>query len=245
MNTKDYFSGHSKLYATFRPTYPEELYGFIFSHVKAFECAWDCATGNGQVAKHLAIWFAAVEATDISQPQLDNAFKATNIHYQISAAESTPFTSHSFDLITVGQAIHWLNTEAFFREAVRVAKPGALLAVWGYNLCRVNNPIDTLVQEYYHHTVGKYWDPARKILESEYSSIEFPFEAISSPEFFIRVQWSYDEFAGYISTWSATQKFIREENYNPVPDLMKKITPYWNGNQEVVFPICLKTGILS
>ena len=37
--------------------------------------AWDCATGNGQVARYLADYFDEVYATDISQQQLDNAIQ--------------------------------------------------------------------------------------------------------------------------------------------------------------------------
>ena len=49
MERKDYFSSQSKAYATFRPSYPDELYEFIFRHLKNRTTAWDCATGNGQV----------------------------------------------------------------------------------------------------------------------------------------------------------------------------------------------------
>ena len=59
----DYFSDHSKLYASARPTYPEELFGFVASIAPARERVWDCATGNGQAAVGLARYFAEVEAT--------------------------------------------------------------------------------------------------------------------------------------------------------------------------------------
>src|SRR5690349_15726659 len=109
MSTKDYFSGHSKIYAAFRPIYPKELYDFIFEHVTGRERAWDCATGNGQVAQYLSSQFKKVQASDISKQQVENAFQATNIKYTICRAEQTPFEDHSFDLITVGQALHWFN----------------------------------------------------------------------------------------------------------------------------------------
>src|SRR3954470_8604267 len=100
MNNKDYFSGHSKIYAAFRPSYPQELYDFILSHVNNRSIAWDCATGNGQVAKVLSQRFEKIYATDISQQQLDQAFTARNIFYSVSAAEQTPFADDQFDLIT-------------------------------------------------------------------------------------------------------------------------------------------------
>ena len=113
MSNKDFFSGHSKLYATFRPTYPDDLYDFIFKHVQNFDSVWDCGTGNGQVARYLSTSFKKVYATDISQQQLDNAFQADNIIYSVSGAEQTNFTNNQFDLITVGQAMHWFDVERF------------------------------------------------------------------------------------------------------------------------------------
>src|SRR5437016_1337123 len=112
---KDLFSGHGKQYAAFRPTYPKELYDFIYSHVSNFENAWDVGTGNGQVARELSKQFDCVSATDISATQLENAFKAKNIFYEI-AGEQTSFSSNSFDLICVAQAIHWFSREKFYRE---------------------------------------------------------------------------------------------------------------------------------
>src|SRR5882672_948119 len=121
---KDLFSAQAKQYAAFRPTYPEALYDFIFQHVHGNENAWDCATGNGQVAQRLARQFKKVYATDISQKQLDQASPANNIHYAVSPAESTPFPDHQFDLITVGQALHWFDLDKFYAEVKRVIKPG-------------------------------------------------------------------------------------------------------------------------
>ena len=124
---KDNFSTQAVLYAKFRPKYPEELYDFILSKVKSFDTAWDCATGNGQVASRLSKDFQEVFATDIYQKQLDNAQQADNIHYSIAQAEKTDFLENSFDLITVGQAIHWFDFEQFYQEVRRVAKPDAIL----------------------------------------------------------------------------------------------------------------------
>jgi hypothetical protein len=50
---KDLFSQQSKLYAQFRPSYPQELFDYILQFVKERGTAWDCATGNGQAASVL------------------------------------------------------------------------------------------------------------------------------------------------------------------------------------------------
>src|SRR6187549_3671628 len=104
---KDYFSKQATLYAAFRPTYPQLLYDFILGHVPRRQAAWDCASGNGQVAFILARYFEQVHATDINQKQLDEATATANIVYSLSPAEKTTFPDDSFDLITVGHALHW------------------------------------------------------------------------------------------------------------------------------------------
>jgi len=78
---KDNFSTGSDKYAQYRPTYPVDFFEYLKSIVPVREKAWDCGTGNGQVAYELAKIFDKVFATDISQAQIDNAQHAGNITY--------------------------------------------------------------------------------------------------------------------------------------------------------------------
>src|SRR5436190_20945613 len=119
---KDRFSGQAGSYAMFRPTYPAELYEFILRRVKGRQQVWDCATGNGQVARDLAPHFKEVHATDSSVNQIKNAVAQPNIFYSVAPAESTSFPDSSFDLITVGQALHWFNISKFYEEVNRVGR---------------------------------------------------------------------------------------------------------------------------
>lgn len=144
MQRKDYFSSQAKTYAAFRPTYPESLYQFVFTYLNGRHAAWDCATGNGQVAQRLSRDFSSVYATDISEAQLDNAYKASNIFYSIAGAENTAFADRQFDLITVAQALHWFDLPMFYDEVRRTLKDGGLLAVWGYSMLTVDASIDPL-----------------------------------------------------------------------------------------------------
>jgi hypothetical protein len=244
MERKDYFSGHSKLYANFRPVYPAELYQFIYKYLNRHETAWDCATGNGQVARELAKHFEQVYATDISVKQIEHAYKADNIYYSVCPAEETAFHNYQFDLITVAQALHWFNVDDFYKEVRRVGKENALIAVWGYELCRIDENTDKLFLDFYHNIVGPHWDNARKLVENEYRDIPFPFEIIESPRFFIEADWSLENFLGYLTTWSATQKYIKEKGRNPVEDLASKLTLNWNSaeTRKVTFPVFLKLG---
>lgn len=241
--SKDLFSGHSKQYASFRPTYPRSLYDFIMKQVNGSDVAWDCACGNGQVARDLSSRFKKVFATDHSAKQIENAFHAPNIEYSVAPAERTTFDDKQFDLITVGQALHWLNTTAFFDEARRVSKPGGIVAVWGYSLLSVDQEIDAVVNHFYTEVIGPYWDKERKLVDNRYITISFPFSKIEVPPFEFSFDWTAEEFLGYISTWSSVQKYIRQNQADPVKDLADQIGRLWgSGRKKVSFPLFVLMG---
>ncbi len=244
---KDLFSKQTDFYARFRPQYPETLYRFVFEFVRNFNCAWDCATGNGQVALRLAQDFQKVLATDISEAQLGNATTHETVEYTLCPAEKTPFQTDQFDLICVGQALHWFNFMEFFSEAKRTGKQGCPLACWGYELVEISPEIDTLFFDFYENTLQGCWNPERKFLENKYREIAFPFEKIIEKDFSHPLDWSRQQFEGYLNSWSAVQKFKTKNGQNPVPDFMQKISAFW-GEEEIKtinFPIFLKMGIIE
>ncbi|HEX8098060.1 MAG TPA: methyltransferase domain-containing protein, partial [Pyrinomonadaceae bacterium] len=114
MSFKDHFSSHSTDYAKFRPRYPSEIFEYLASVAPSRERAWDCATGNGQAALGSAQLFKEVIATDASQAQLDSAAHHERVTYRRAPAEKTDIESASVDLVTVAQALHWLDLEAFY-----------------------------------------------------------------------------------------------------------------------------------
>lgn len=242
---KDLFSQQSKVYAKYRPTYPKELFEYIFQFVEARNCAWDCATGNGQAAKVLSGYFTSVEATDISEAQLANAFQKHNINYQKASAEQTPFNNDSFDLITVATAYHWLNWEAFHKEATRVGKPNAVVAVWCYYTCRTNDEnVNELYDHFYHNITQPYWDKERRYVDEKYETVAFDFDALPSKEFHTKLQWNKEQFVGYLSSWSAVQHYIKQHGKSPVDLIQADLDTIWQDEalKTVVFPLCLRIG---
>ena len=153
---KDNFSKDSHLYAKYRPTYPSALFTYIISLLETKDQAWDCATGNGQVATQLAKEFQVVEATDISASQVEQAPKLAHIHYTIQPAEQTKFEKDQFDLITVAQAIHWFDFEKFYAEVNRTLQPNGILAVIGYGLLSISPELDLIIHHFYNDIIGAY-----------------------------------------------------------------------------------------
>ncbi|WP_317163583.1 class I SAM-dependent methyltransferase [Mucilaginibacter aquatilis] len=206
--------------------------------------AWDCGTGNGQVAFELAKNFEQVFATDISQAQIDNAGQANNIIYSVQPAEITDFSDNFFDLIVVAQAIHWFDFDRFYAEVERTAKANALLCVTGYGMIEVSKEIDDVIAHFYKNVIGSYWDAERKYIDENYKTIPFPFEELETPQFYNTLNWTAEHLIGYLNTWSAVKHFIKQNDYNPVDELKPEIKKLWGGNdtRQIKFPVLLRIG---
>jgi len=244
MQFKDHFSGHASNYARFRPHYPHELFAYLVDITAELDCVWDCATGNGQAAVALGEFFPRVIATDASEKQVANGQPHDRVSYRVASAERSGLSKASVDLITVAQALHWFDREAFFTEAKRVLKPNGVLAVWCYDLFKVSTEIDRLVEIFYRETVGPYWDFERRLVENGYRTIAFPFDELLPPDFRMQAEWSLDDALGYLRTWSATKGFIAARGFDPVVDLSAKLRSVWGKSEirKITWPLSLRVG---
>ena len=243
--TRDLFSGQADVYAQYRPSYPDELFDYILSFVANKDTAWDCATGNGQAATRLANYFTTVHATDLSEAQLAKAVRKANILYQVAPAESTPFPDDTFDLVTIAQAYHWLNWKLFRDEATRVAKDGAVIAAWTYyTLLSDDAPLQQLYTHFYNDIIKPYWDYERRYVDEQYQTVEFPFEILPSRPFHTELQWTRQQFKGYLESWSGVQRYIEANHTSPLSLIEKDLDRIWADGETktVTFPISLLLG---
>lgn len=241
---KDNFSIQSDNYAKYRPAYPTEFYDYLYSLIPASQAAWDCGTGNGQVAFELSKKFDHVFASDISEPQIKNALHAKNIDYSVQAAEHTSFEKDQFDLIIVAQAIHWFDFDKFYSEVRRTGNANAILCVLGYGKIEISEEMDRVINNFQRNVIGSYWDKERKYIDENYKTIPFPFQEYTTPDFVNKIQWSLEHLFGYLNTWSAVKHFISQNNYNPLDTLKKEIEILWGDSEEreVRFPLLLRIG---
>jgi len=242
MALKDNFSLQSKDYAKFRPGYPKEMFDFLVSLCAEHATAWDCGTGNGQVASELANHFQQVIATDISQNQINHAIQKPSIKYLVEKAEHTSFHNSFFDLITVAQAIHWFEFDKFYNEVNRTLKPGGIFAVIGYPLCTIDPKVDAALKFFYENTLNGYWDPERRYLDENYTTIPFPFNELKTPAFSMQYKWSRDDFMGFLNTWSGVQHYVKKNQRNPVEEAEESFKSVWNNEEmkTVTFPVLLR-----
>lgn len=224
---RDHFSRDPRAYAAFRPHYPPALFRWLAGLVARRDVAWDCATGTGQAAAGLAEHFTRVVATDLSAAQLSAAESHPRIEYRVAPAHASGLAPGSVDLVTVAQALHWIEPASFYREVRRVAAPGAAIAAWTYGSPEVEPGLDRVIERFYRETVGPYWPPERRHVEARYAELPFPFEPIPVPELAIEVGLALPAMLGYVGTWSATRKYIEARGEDPVPALGRALAPHW------------------
>jgi len=121
----------------------------------------DVATGGGHTALKFAPHVARVVASDLT-PQMLKAAEAhitgkgvRNVEFKEARAESLPFDSNTFDLVTCRIAPHHFDDVAqFVREAARVVRPGGLVLVQDQQM-----PEDPVIAGYVE-TFEKLRDPS-------------------------------------------------------------------------------------
>lgn len=242
---KDHFSSVAEQYSRYRPTYPPELFGWLAGIAPGREAAWDCATGSGQAAIGLAGHFARVVATDASPEQIAEARAHPRIEYRVAPAETSGLPDAAFDLVTVAQALHWLDRPRFYAEARRVLRPGGVLAVWCYNLLEIEPAIDAVVNHFYRGTVGPWWTADRALVDDGYRSVEFPFAELSPPRLAMEADWTLGDLEGYLGSWSAVARYRAERNEDPVAALHQPLARAWGppeARRRVRWPLHIRAG---
>jgi ubiquinone/menaquinone biosynthesis C-methylase UbiE len=242
----DHFSAIAEDYATARPTYPPELFDWLATVVPATRRAWDCAAGNGQATIELARRFGQVLATDASTAQLARAPAHPRVTYRVAPAEASGLPEATLDLVTIAQALHWVDLAPFYGEVRRVLVPGGVLAVWCYGLLVLDDPaIDPPLQHFYGSVVGPYWPPERRWVESGYRTLDFPFAELDPPPFAMTHEWTLRDLAAYLGTWSATEAYRRARGEDPVLPFVETIAAAWGppaSRRRIRWPLSLRVG---
>lgn len=123
-------SEHSRLYQQYRPEYPPILYQFIADFSKTgtgtLDSAVDVGCGTGLSTRPLCEHFRHVTGIDVSETQIKMAREAhaqSNLSFEVSEAERLMFRNDgTTDLVTVAQAIHWIDQEPFYKEVERYCR---------------------------------------------------------------------------------------------------------------------------
>ena len=130
MEASESFSRVSDDYQKYRPGYPEALYDRIISlsPPRSDSCLLDVGCGTGNVAKAFTNSYPLICGVDPSFEMLRHgANQSQSVYWLRGVAERLPLRPNTVDCITVGQAFHWFEPQAFLEETKRALKPGSLM----------------------------------------------------------------------------------------------------------------------
>ncbi|KZV71986.1 S-adenosyl-L-methionine-dependent methyltransferase [Peniophora sp. CONT] len=180
-------------YAAARPTYPRQLYDFVFKyHERSRGAKWDLAVdlgcGTGQATVELTA-FKRVIGVDPSNGMIEKAKayaaqvdvgKTAQVEFVHSSAEELPFLEDgSVDLLVAAQAAHWFNWDKVWPEVARVLRKDGSAAFWGYSEFRLSNypKLTPLITQYSQgsdpeKSLGPHWQqPGRSIVDNHFLDV--------------------------------------------------------------------------
>ncbi len=241
---QNHFGPQASRYVEGRPRYPRSLFHYLAVTAGGTQLAWDCATGNGQAATGLAERFAHVLATDASAEMIAQAEPHPRVTYRVAKYE-TGLGDASANLVTVAQALHWLEIGPFVAEAKRVLVPGGLFAAWCYQLCRIEPRIDEVVRLFYEVTLDGFWSSERRHVEDGYQSIALPLEEIAPPMIEMTEEWTMPQLVSFVRTWSAARKCVAARGEEPLRAFEGALKERWGMpmlRRRVRWPMCFRIG---
>ncbi len=234
----DHFSARSDRYAQARPEYPEALFDWLGEVAPARGHAWEAGCGSGQASRALARVFARVRATDASAAQIAQAQGPDNIDFIIATADDSGLPDTSCDAVCVAQALHWFDRDAFFVEAIRVLKPGGVLAVWGYQDVEVPAGIASQNARL-RAVIRDAWPPERADVDAAYAGYAWPLPRIQAPALEMAADWPLQRLLGYYASYSASQRHAASTGRDIIAESTPAFIEAWGeaGSVHVRWPL--------
>jgi len=218
-----------------------------------FDLMVDVGCGSGQSTDVFAPYFTKIVGVDPSPNQIQIATSKSslpNIVYQTGSAENLDVASSSVDLVTSGQAVHWLDLKAFFNECHRVLKPSGCLLLHGYDrphLLRsqdVDKTADSLFTTFYKRCK---FHARRKHIDDHYSEIHSMIRSDHTirKECFNLIPCKLSDFVSYLETWSGYKSYLNDlsdanspESADILQELVSSLKIHWDigpsiPNQEI------------
>ncbi|KAK8120918.1 S-adenosyl-L-methionine-dependent methyltransferase [Apiospora kogelbergensis] len=198
---RKYSTEDGKNYASFRPTYHENLYKLVLDHHAStggqFDTIVDLGCGPGTTVRELAPKFQHAFGFDPSEGMTSAARSLGGasstgepIRFEVSSAEEIgselapgDIPNGSVDLIVASTAAHWFDLARFWPRAAEVLKPGGTVAFWGSSGSTYAHPsmpnheaITAVLQHYEEHYFKPYYQPGNFTSSDLYKNLAYPWD---------------------------------------------------------------------
>jgi len=241
--TKDLFSqgNGGQTYETYRPKYPKKFIDEIVKFTEGKKNYLDLATGTGQILFEVYPYFSELcVGIDISESQLaiakqklvkiqrsntlamDQRIELINGDaYNITEELTKRNMTSKFDLITIGEALHWFDTEELFHHITdNLMEKDARFCILNYNTPYVeyNVPDEDFRKRAQFH-FDRYFETIKSYFEYNLESFFLGYEDLQFEKYFKNVKQcslvektpvSIDAFVGYYQTYSGHMTYVKK-----------------------------------
>lgn len=135
MNNTTRFDGKGEIYAKARPKYAIELFDYIKNtlHIREYGVFADIGSGTGIFSEHLLNNGYRVYAVEPNADMRKKAEEKLSEHDGFTSVDgadnNTTLAERSVECVTVAQAFHWFDEEAFRTECRRILKPNGKVII--------------------------------------------------------------------------------------------------------------------
>ncbi|MEE1013816.1 MAG: class I SAM-dependent methyltransferase [Clostridia bacterium] len=135
MNNTKRFDGKGEIYAKARPKYATELFEYMKSELNIPQGSVfaDIGSGTGIFTEQLlekGYRVYAVEPNEDMRKQAEAKLSNNNFFVSVNGTDSnTNIADNSVDYISIAQAFHWFDADAFRKECNRILKPNGKIMI--------------------------------------------------------------------------------------------------------------------
>lgn len=145
------FGARADAYDRYRPTYPEAMIDDLCAGGQPR--VLDVGCGTGKAARLFAARGCDVLGIEIDERMADKA-RSHGISVEVAPFESWDANGRTFDLVTAGQAWHWVDPEVAPQKAADVLDVGGRIAVfWNHS-----HPHDPDLKNALHEASARHGD---------------------------------------------------------------------------------------
>lgn len=218
---------------------PIAMFKELANMKEPFKRCLDVACGTGQSSVAVAEICDEVIGIDISDGMLAQAAKHPKVTYKISSAENMPFDNNSFDLITVGLAMHWFDQPKFLNEAHRVLKANSWLVIYHNLFNRGARDLPAFKKWYDNDYLKRYAQPPRKN-KAEFNTelAAGLFDVVGKDDFVNELPLTQEQLLAYIVSQSNVIAAV-EQGHEKIEDVISWLTEstdkFFKENNQPIF----------
>jgi ubiquinone/menaquinone biosynthesis C-methylase UbiE len=208
------FDRWAELYSRVRPVYPARVYRVLLDALGAdrVEVAVDLGAGSGQSVAGLlpiADRVIGVEPSGALRAEAQVAYPQAT--FVAGSGEAIPLASASASIVTVANALYWMDIPTTLREIDRVlVRPGAFMA-YKYDFPRIHDPAaDRVLRRH----LGQHWDAhrSRRLTDRdptpELMRASGYFSAVTTPVVPYTLDYDVRGFTSFMSSTSYVSGFL-------------------------------------